>query len=133
MCERSSQCAGGACCMPTRWGSYCTDVTYLVTTYNKFAAPWCKCDLAENKSANRAGDFGFVAGGVQQLGGDGSDNASIEPYNELQEELKILNQPLEDPHENYNRVVPGAGSNPGFEELQDELDIVNGPLLNSSF
>jgi hypothetical protein len=60
-CDKSSQCAGGACCMPTRFGSYCTDVTYLVTTYNKFAAPWCKCDLAAN--TNRAGDIGPSAAG----------------------------------------------------------------------
>ena len=82
--------------MPTRWGSYCTDVTYLVTTYNKFAAPWCKCDFAEN----RAGDFGFVAGGAQKLGGSGGGEANFEPevYNELQAELKIVNGPLLDPN-----------------------------------
>ena len=95
MCEQSSQCAGGACCMPTLYGSYCTDVTYLVTTYNKFAAPWCKCDLAENKSANRAGDFGFAAGGAQQLGGDGS--GSNPGYELLQAELDIVNGQLLDP------------------------------------
>ena len=86
MCNRSSECAGGACCMPTRFGSYCTDVTYLVTTYNKFASPWCKCDLAENQSLNRVG--GVVTGGT---GGFGSD---------LQQEWDVLNQPLLDPHGN---------------------------------
>ena len=111
MCDRSSQCAGGACCMPTRFGSYCTDVTYLVTTYNKFAAPWCKCDLAES----RTGEFGMATGWAQQLGGSGGGEANFEPepYNELQEEMKILNQPLEKPHSNFNRVVPGSGTNPG--------------------
>ena len=97
--------------MPTRFGSYCTDVTYLVTTYNKFAAPWCKCDLAES----RTGEFGMATGWAQQLGGSGGGEANFEPepYNELQEEMKILNQPLEKPHSNFNRVVPGSGTNPG--------------------
>ena len=73
--------------MPTRWGSYCTDVTYLVTTYNKFAAPWCKCDLAENR-------------GDELLGGSGGGEANFEPepYNELQAELKIVNSPLLKPN-----------------------------------
>lgn len=71
--------------MPTRFGSYCTDVTYLVTTYNKFAAPWCKCDIAENR-------------GAQQLGGSAEGEAKFEPYNELQEVMKILNGPLLDPN-----------------------------------
>lgn len=126
MCDRSSDCAGGACCMPTRFGSFCTDVTYLVTTYNKFAAPWCKCDLAENRAAN----FDFVAGGAQKLGGSAEGEANFE----FQEEMKILNQPLENPHKNYNRLVPGSGgaggTNPGDFELQAELKIVNGPLLD---
>ena len=112
MCELSSQCAGGACCMPTRFGSYCTDVEYLVTTYNRFASPWCKCDTRENLQAqaaqngqnNRAYGFGpdasegLVPGGVQA-------NVGETAWRPTQAEMDILNQPLQDPHNGHAQAI----------------------------
>jgi len=50
-CTLSSQCGYGSCCMPTVFGGYCTDVNYLVTSFNRWAAPHCRCDTIENIAA----------------------------------------------------------------------------------
>ena len=120
-CELSSQCAGGSCCMPTRFGSYCTDVAYLVTTYNRFAAPWCKCDTRENIQAaqqnqqnnangqnnNRANNraYGFGPDASAGFGAGGVGVKGETAWNRVQAELEILNQPLQDPHSGYAEAV----------------------------
>ena len=121
MCELSSQCAGGSCCMPTRFGSYCTDVAYLVTTYNRFAAPWCKCDTRENIQAaqqknqnnangqngqsNRAYGFGPDASAGSGIVAGGVGVKGETAWNRVQAELEILNQPLQNPHSGYAEAV----------------------------
>ena len=111
--------------MPTRFGSYCTDVAYLVTTYNRFAAPWCKCDTRENIQAaqqnqnqnnnangqnngqtNRAYGFGPDASASSGVGTGGVGVVKGETaWNRVQAELEILNQPLQDPHSGYAEAV----------------------------
>ena len=103
--------------MPTRFGSYCTDVAYLVTTYNRFAAPWCKCDTRENiqaaqqKNQNNANGqngqsnraYGFGPDASAGFGGVGVKGETA--WNRVQAELEILNQPLQDPHSGYAEAV----------------------------
>mmetsp|Transcript_30858 Transcript_30858/g.90187 ORF Transcript_30858/g.90187 Transcript_30858/m.90187 type:complete len:234 (+) Transcript_30858:227-928(+) len=70
-CTTSSQCAPGACCMPTNiQGSYCVEVEPLYGL-NKYIAPKCLCRQGSVTDAS-AGDAVIDNGQVTVVGGGGN-------------------------------------------------------------